>query len=102
MVNKNTLSAIVHISGLLTSVIGPTIIYFVTDDEFVKKNCVKSLNWQISFAIYLVLSIILSIIVIGLITGVLVGILNIVFCIIAAIKATDEEVWSYPATISIL
>lgn len=102
MVDKNTVSSIVHISGLLTSVIGPTIIYFVTEDEFVKKNCVRSLNWQISFAIYMILSIILSIIVVGLITGVLAGILNIVFCIIAAMKASNEVVWDYPVTISIL
>lgn len=100
--DKNTLSSIVHISGLFTSLIGPTIIYFVTDNEFVKKNCIRSLNWQISFLIYLILSTILSIIVIGLITGVLAIILNIVFCIVAAIKVNGEKAWSYPLTISIL
>ncbi len=93
------LAVIAHILGLFTSFVGSLIIYLVAEDSFAKENAKEALNWQISLVIYTIVSAILIIVVIGIVLLVILGILNIVLCIYAAIKASDNETWKYPASI---
>lgn len=97
-----TKSAIIHLTPLLTGFIGPFIAYIMVDDEYLKENAAKSLNWQITFTIYLIFSTVLAIIIIGILTGAIVFILNIVFCIKGALSASKGELWEYPITYSFL
>jgi len=93
------LAILAHILGLFTSFIGALVIYLIAEDSFAKENAKEALNWQISLIIYMIISAILIFVIIGLALLVILGILNLVFCIYAAIKASDEEVWKYPASI---
>ncbi len=93
------LAIIVHILGLFTSFVGALIIYLVSDDAFAKENAKEALNWQISLIIYSIISAILIIVLIGLVLLAILGILNLVFCIYAAIKASDKTTWKYPLSI---
>jgi hypothetical protein len=108
-----TLSILAHVLGIFSWFIGPLVIYLSTKDEKAKKHAAKALNWQISVAIYyaalfifLIISFILVVIFIGLLFVVIcylamfaLGILNLVFCILAAVKANQDELWDYPLSI---
>jgi uncharacterized protein len=93
------LAIIAHILGLFTSFVGSLIIYLVAEDSFAKENAKEALNWQISMIIYVIISAILIIVLIGIALLVILGILNLVFCIYAAIKASDNVTWKYPLSI---
>ena len=56
-------------------------------------------NWIVSSLIYAVVSLILTCVVIGIIPLIAVGILNFVFPIMAAVKASRDEIWPYPLSI---
>lgn len=99
--DSETISALTHILGLVTW-IGPIIVYLVTDDQFVKRNAANATNWQISFALWMVISGILSLALIGFVGLLILPVLDLAFCIVAAVKASDGESWNYPATIDIL
>lgn len=99
--DSKTISALTHILGLVTW-IGPIIVYFMTDDPFVKRNAANATNWQISFALWMVISMILSLAFIGFLGLLILPILDLAFCVAAAAKASDGETWDYPATIDIL
>ena len=92
------IAAVAHIVGFITSIIGPLIMYLILDDGFGKRNAANALNWQIMVFIYLTISGILTFLLIGFALIPLVLLLDLIFCIIAAVKASQGEAWSYPIT----
>jgi hypothetical protein len=96
------MAAITHILALFTWLIGPLVVLLVTDDEFVKANARAAINWQIWLTIYSIIAGILILVGIGILLLPLLGLLDLVFIVIAAVKAADGEVWSYPLTIDLL
>ena len=93
-----TFAAITHILALFTWVLGPLIVLLVTDDPFVHENARNALNWQIMLTIYMFVAAILVFVMIGIPLVFVIPLLNMVFCIIAALKANEGEAWRYPAT----
>lgn len=100
--NDKTLAVLAHILGLVTGFLGPLIIYLVAQDESAKHHAKYALNWQISLIIYLVVSIILIFVYIGFFTLIALMILNLVFSIMAAVKAGENVLWKYPLAIPFL
>ena len=109
--NEKEISILAHILGLITGFIGPLIMIFTTENKDVKNHAKNALNWQISLIIYTFPLIILfiSIFFIGII-GILflflyilsLFTLDVIFSIIAAIKASKNELWRYPLAINFL
>ena len=97
-----TLAAITHVLALFTWVIGPLVIYLVTDDPFVKENAANATNWQIMFTVYFIASLFLLVVLVGFVLILVLPLLDLAFVIIAAIKASEEEAWKYPLTPDIL
>ena len=83
---------------LYSGFIGPLIIYLAFDDDFAKENTANALNWQIVFTVGMFISGFLTLLLIGLLTAVILILINIIFCVIAAVKANDGETWNYPLT----
>ena len=103
MANDNTLPILAHVLGLVVGFLGPLIILLVSDtDENAKKHSKLALNWQISLIIYFIVSGILALVFIGFILMIALAILNLIFCIKAAIKASNGELYKYPLTIQFL
>ena len=110
--SDNTLAILVHILGLFSNFVGALVVYLVAKDDITKKHSARALNWQISLAIYYTVAIILLIfswILVFFIIGIILvpifyialfalAILNIIFSIIAAVKASQGELWKYPLT----
>lgn len=98
--NNTTMAVLVHILGLMSSFIGPLVIYLISNDEFTKQNAAKALNWQIMFIIFMIISFILSFVFIGFIGLILFPLVDMIVCVIAAVRANEGEVWDYPITIN--
>lgn len=93
-----------HLSGIILLVIGPLIIMLVFGprSDFVKKQSVEALNFQIMVAIGLVISGILTVIVIGAILLPIIWIAGIVFMIIGGLAANKGEDYRYPFSLRIV
>ena len=123
--NKQTneikiISIIIHLSGILSGFILPLLvpltILVASENKYLKIQCKKALNWQISLFIYMGItailigiSILLMVLLIGFVLAPIFGlilfglyIINILFSIIAAIKANEGIVWEYPFSIPFL
>ena len=97
--SNNDLGFLAHLLGILTGFIGPLITYCVAEDDSLKEHSKKALNWQFSLLIYFVISFILIFVLIGFLLLIVLAILNLVFPIIAIVKATNGELWDYPLAI---
>lgn len=100
--DDTTFAAITHVLALLTWVIGPLIVLLATDDEFTRENARNALNWQIMFTIYMLISVVLVFLLVGIPLLIVLPILDLVFCVLAAVKASDGEAWRYPLTLDIV
>ncbi|MBW8034487.1 MAG: DUF4870 domain-containing protein [Planctomycetes bacterium] len=109
--NENLWPILCHLAGLLgytaipfANVLGPLVIWLIKKDEIPALNAhgKAAINFQISMAIYFIACIPLCIIVIGVFGMIALGILNVIFIIIATVKAADGEVYDYPLSIKFL
>lgn len=99
---NKSIAALTHILGLLTGVLGPALVYILSDDEFVKENAARSITWQIFFTIYLFVSLFMSVFFLGLIFIPLIAIADLLFSIIATVKASNGIAWKYPLTTDLI
>ena len=86
------------------SILGPFIVWLMKRDEmpFVDECGRNCINFKISLMIYMMISAVLMLVGIGfLLIGVL-AIIDIVFTIIAAMKASEGVSYKYPMTIKFL
>ena len=100
--DEKIISAMVHIIGIFVWFIPSLVVYLTAEDKFTKDNARNALNWQISALIYVVISFILIIVLIGLLFLALIFLANLIFCIVAAIKASQGKAWKYPAAINLI
>jgi uncharacterized Tic20 family protein len=88
-----------HLLGIISGFIGALVIYFVANSENVKEHAKEALNFQLTLLIAYVISGVLVFFLIGLLLLPALYVINIVFCVLAAVKANDNVLWRYPATI---
>ena len=101
-----TMGLIAHLSGIITWFIGPLVIWLMNKDKadkaWLNDQAKEALNFQITVTIAMVISIILMVVIIGGILAPIVGIINLVFCIIAAVKANNGEAYRYPFALRLI
>ena len=104
--DDRTLALLTHLSGIILSFIVPLVVWLVykdrSDKDYLVEQAKEALNFQITIAIAYVACTILTVILIGALLMPLVWIVNIVFCIVAALKAKDGESYRYPFTLRLL
>jgi uncharacterized Tic20 family protein len=85
----------------LGNILGPLTVWLIKRDEdpFVDLCGKESLNFQISMTLYMVIAGIFILLFVGLFMVPILMILNIVYTIIAAIKASQGTSYTYPLTI---
>ncbi len=83
------------------SVLLPLVIWLVYKDksEYVNYHAKEALNFQLTMMIGFIVSAILIFIVIGIPLLIVLAIIDLVFCIIAAIRANEGERYRYPYTL---
>jgi uncharacterized Tic20 family protein len=103
---------ICHLAGLaglvipvVGCIVGPLIVWQIKKEEFpfVDEQGKEAVNFQISMSLYLLISapiwILLSFVCIGVLIPVAISIVDLVFLLIAAVKANDGQHYRYPLTI---
>ena len=97
------------LSHILTIIFGigifaPLIIWLVkrNDSPFVEANAKESLNFQLTVIIAFIISGILSVVVIGFFLLWIVGILEVIFVIIATVKASENKIYRYPFNLRLI
>jgi uncharacterized Tic20 family protein len=94
-------ATLIQVGGLLFGFLAPLIGYLILKDRgpFVRAYSATALNFQLTLLIAYIVGGILTVVLVGFIILALAGILNIVFSIIAAVKANQGEWYTYPLTI---
>lgn len=94
-------ATLVHLGGLFFGFLAPLIGYLVLKDRgpFVRAHTATALNFQLTLLIAYVVGGILSIVIIGIFVLMAAYVLNIVFCIVAAVKANQGQPYTYPLSI---
>lgn len=90
-----------HLLGLFTCFIGPLIIWLIKkeEDPFIDNQGKEALNFQITVAIAGIVSAVLAAVCVGVILGIAVSIADLVFCILASVKANSGQAYRYPVSI---
>lgn len=95
-----------HLTGIssiigIPGIIGPLVMWLIKKDEspFIDAGGKTALNFHLTMLIAYVVSAILVIVLIGFVLLPVVFILEIVFSIIAAVKANNGEHYQYPLSI---
>jgi uncharacterized Tic20 family protein len=99
--DERNIALLSHVLAFFTSFIGPLVIYLVKKDEskFITDHAKESLNFQITLIIGYIIGGILSLILIGIVVLLALGVLNIVFIVVASIKAAEGKPYLFPFNI---
>jgi len=107
---SNTWGMLCHLSSLCGFIgipfghlLGPLVVWLVKKQEspFIDDQGKESLNFQITMTIYAAVSALLILILIGFLLLIAVAIIDVVFVIIASIKASSGEEYRYPPFLAI-
>lgn len=95
------LGGLIPIVPVIGSVIGPLVVWQMKKDEFgfVNDQGKEAVNFQISILIYAIVSALLIFACVGVVLLPAVYIFDLIFLLIAAVKANDGERYRYPLTI---
>jgi len=87
--------------GSILGIVGPLVVWLIKKDEYdlVNDQGKEALNFQITVLIAVIVSALLRLILIGFFLLFVVAIADIIFVIIAAIKANQGERYRYPVCI---
>ncbi|MHC4910458.1 MAG: DUF4870 domain-containing protein [Planctomycetota bacterium] len=102
--DDRNMALLAHVLAIFTGFIGPLIIWLIKKDgsPFVDDHGKEALNFQITVLIASIVSAVLAIVVIGVFLLLAIAICNLVFCILAAVAASNGEFYRYPMTIRLL
>ena len=98
--DSKSMAALVHVGAIFFGFIPPLVGYLVYDkDPFIRHHSREALNFQITVFIGYVVSFFLALVLIGIFTAIAIGLGALVFSIIAAVKASSGEYYTYPINI---
>ncbi len=104
--DDRTIAILTHLSGIVFSFIVPLVIWLVYKDQAGKSYLVteakEALNFQIAVLIGYIVCTVLMVILIGALLMPLVWLFNIVFCILAAVKVSNDGSYRYPLTLRLI
>lgn len=106
--NERTYCTVIHLSQLASIIapglglILPIVMWVVNKDqsERINQHGRVTANWVLSLVVYSIICTALAFILIGFIGFAILGVLNLIFAIVAAMKANNDELWVYPLSIT--
>lgn len=99
--DAKTWAMLCHLLAIFTGFLAPLIIWLIKKDEepFVDEHGKEALNFQITVFIASFVSGILTMVCVGVFMLLAVAIANIIFCILATVKANKGQPYRYPVSI---
>ena len=106
LANEKLWNVLCHLSTFIGfGLILPLIVYLVTKNETgstIPLHAREALNFHLSLLIYFIISGFLAFIIIGFLLILLLALGAVVFAIIAAVKASNNEFFHYPLTLRLI
>lgn len=98
------LAILSHVLTLVScGIIAPIIIYLAKkDNPYVREHARRSLNFQLSFVIYFFISGLLCVVLVGFVLIPILGVVDVVFVIIATVKASQDIMYTYPLSLELI
>jgi len=104
---EKTYAMLLHLSQLssflipFAGLIMPIVMWcaYKNENAYIDQNGRHAVNWLISYIIYAIICVPLCFVIVGIPLLLTLFILDIVFCIMAGIKASDGVTWKYPMSI---
>lgn len=93
---KTGMNVLTHASAFFAPYLVPIIVFFIADDEFVKRIAIQAILFQLIMGVLITISIIFTLFLIGLPFLIGFGIMYIVVPIIGILKALKGEMYQYP------
>lgn len=101
--DAKTIAVLVWVGTIFLGFIPSLIVFLLKkDDEFLLDHTREALNWSITTAIAWFCSVMLSFLLIGLLFFPLILICNLVFCIMGAVKASNNHRFRVPITLRLI
>ena len=102
--DAKNLAMLCHLLGLITNFLGPLILWLLKkdDDAFIDSNGKEALNFQLTVLFGMIASGILTFLCIGALLMPVIMVLDIVFSIIACVKASKGEDYRYPLCVRLV
>lgn len=102
--DDKSLAALTHASGILFGFVMPLIVWLISKDTkpWLTAEAKAALNFQITVLIAEIISCLLMFVIIGMFLLPIVLIGNLVVCILAAIKASKGESYTYPFALALV
>ena len=102
--DAKNLAMLCHLLGLITNFLGPLILWLLKkeDDAFIDSQGKEALNFQLTVMFAMIAAGILSFLCIGVLLMPVIMVLDIVFSIIACVKASKGEDYRYPLCIRLV
>jgi len=99
--DARTWAMLCHLLAIFTGFLAPLIIWLIKKDEdpFIDEHGKEALNFQITVCIAMFVSGILTMVCIGVILLLAVIVANVIFCVLATVKANKGEPYRYPVSI---
>jgi len=97
--DERLLASLAHLLALVSMFIGPLVLWYVkrNESDFIRRAALQSVAWQIGMVIAALLANFTFPFHGGILHGV-VTVLNVVFIVIAALKAYEGKAYRYPVT----
>nr|WP_159016196.1 DUF4870 domain-containing protein [Lysobacter profundi] len=101
-----TLALLTHLSGIVLSFIVPLIVWLIHKDKpdksFLNDQAKEALNFQITVAIGYAICTVLTAIAIGVLLMPILWVVNLIFCILAGVKANEGVAYRYPFALRLI
>ena len=93
-----------HLLAIFTSFVAPLIIWLIKKDEepFVNQQGKEALNFQITVILAMFVASLLTVLCIGVPLLLAIPVVDVVFCIIASIKASSGVAYRYPVSLRLI
>jgi uncharacterized Tic20 family protein len=102
--DDRNIAMLAHLLGIVSGFVGALIIWLIKKDQsaYVDDQAKEALNFQITMLIAFVGAWILMFVLIGMLLMPLLLVANLVFCILAAVAASNGKSYRYPVAIRLL
>jgi uncharacterized Tic20 family protein len=104
--NDRNLAMLTHLSGFVLYVIVPLIVWLINKDRadkvYLAGEAKEALNFQITLLLAWLVCWILQFILIGFLLMAVLWFVNLIFCIIAAVKVSNDGHYRYPLTLRLI
>ena len=101
--DKN-IALLTHLGGIFFTFLPALIVWLLKKDNspFLEDQAKEALNFQITVIIGYAVGFLLTVLLIGIFMIWVVGISNLIFCIVAAVKASSGVRYRYPFTLRLI